>query len=373
MLGLELDLGAALVQEAAFELVEVALVGGGPVERRGEPGAAVELAGVAAARLPVACSVDQVLVQAPPLGVLLEPAAQAGPLAQQSLVRDLDGSLICGHEPAVGQGGQRSCGGVVALGVEFLQRHAAAHERGLRLAGVGQPQQDPPRGDALWLGQLRVGRLGEAAHGAAHTAGALVRGPAHHAAVALLPLLEQCRRQQGQAAWLIRNVGDEGIGKRGLHAQPDPAGGFDDRSLQLVPAHRADEHLVRSDKPGKPVVGGAAPVEVGAHGDHHLNLPVAILRQTHKRVQEVRALLLVAAEREHLLELVDDQYRPLAALWQHPLQRGQRVLARAHQPSAPAPGSGQHARGQRRQQARPDCRGLSASGWPDHGQERRAH
>ena len=86
-------LGTALVEEGAFELVEVALVACGPVERRGEPRAAVELAGVAAAGLPLARRVDQVLVEAPALGVLLEPAAQARPFAQQRLVRDLERPL----------------------------------------------------------------------------------------------------------------------------------------------------------------------------------------------------------------------------------------------------------------------------------------
>ena len=61
-----------------------------PVQRRGQPRAAVELAAVAAAGVPLARGVAEVMVQAPALGVLLEPAAQPRPLAQQRLVRDLD-------------------------------------------------------------------------------------------------------------------------------------------------------------------------------------------------------------------------------------------------------------------------------------------
>ena len=101
MLGLVLGFGTAFVEEGTFELVEVALVGRGPVERRGEPRAAVELAGIAATRLPLARRLDQVLVEAATLGVLLEPCPKPRPLAQQRLVSDLDGPLICGHEPAV--------------------------------------------------------------------------------------------------------------------------------------------------------------------------------------------------------------------------------------------------------------------------------
>jgi hypothetical protein len=65
----------------------------GPVECRGQPGAAVELARVAPALLPVAGGGDQVPVDAPALGVLLQPAAQARPLAQERLVGDLDLAL----------------------------------------------------------------------------------------------------------------------------------------------------------------------------------------------------------------------------------------------------------------------------------------
>ena len=70
--------------------VELGVVVGRPFQRRGQPRAAVELAGVAAAGVPLACGVSELVVQAAALGVLLEPAAQARPLAQQRLVRDLD-------------------------------------------------------------------------------------------------------------------------------------------------------------------------------------------------------------------------------------------------------------------------------------------
>jgi hypothetical protein len=61
------------------------------------------------------------------------------------------------------------------------------------------------------------------------------------------------------------------------------------------------------------------------------------------------ARLLVAAEREHLLELIDDKHRALAALRQSPLQRGQRMCAGAHHNRAPRLGSRQDAAGERRQ------------------------
>ena len=66
---------------------------GGPVQRRGQAPAAVELATVAAVGLPLACGVAEVVAQAPALRFLLEPSAQARPLAQQRLMRDLDRTI----------------------------------------------------------------------------------------------------------------------------------------------------------------------------------------------------------------------------------------------------------------------------------------
>ena len=307
------------------------------------------------------------------LGVLFQPLAQARPLAQKRLVRDLDGVLVGSDETAVDEHRERGGGRGVALGVELVQRDAAPHEGRPLVPGVGESQEDPLGGVALWLRQSRVGGLGETAHRSAHTAGALVRGPAHHPAVALAPLLEQGGRQQRKTSGLVPHIGDEGVGQRRLDPQPDPPGRLDDRPAQLVASHRANQHLVRSHQPCEPVVRRAAPVEVGAHGDHHLHVSVAVLCQRHDRVEEVCPLLLVAAEREHLLELIDDEQRALAALRKHPLKRGQRMRARAHQPPVPAIGAGEHAARERRQQACSDRRGLPAPRRSDHREERRAH
>ena len=84
----------ARLDERALELVELGAVPGAPVERRGEARTAVEIAGIAPAAVPLARRDRQVAVQAPPVGVLLEPAAQPRPLAQQRLVGDLRGPRV---------------------------------------------------------------------------------------------------------------------------------------------------------------------------------------------------------------------------------------------------------------------------------------
>ena len=109
----------ARVHERGLERVEVPTVRGGPVERSRQPGAAVELARVAARGVPVAGGLHQVLVQAESLGVLLQPGPEPRPLAEQRLVRDLHRAVGDGHEPAVGQGRERRRGVRVTVGVEL--------------------------------------------------------------------------------------------------------------------------------------------------------------------------------------------------------------------------------------------------------------
>ena len=81
---------AALGDELALELVDVERVVSGPVERGREPCAAVELALIAPGRVPLGRSLGDVTTKPAPFGVLLDPLAQARPLAQQRLVGDLD-------------------------------------------------------------------------------------------------------------------------------------------------------------------------------------------------------------------------------------------------------------------------------------------
>ena len=82
--------GPPRVEELVLGGVELGLVRAAPLERRGEPCAAIELAAVAPARVPVARRLREVALQTPALGILLEPTAEARPLAQQRLVGDLD-------------------------------------------------------------------------------------------------------------------------------------------------------------------------------------------------------------------------------------------------------------------------------------------
>jgi hypothetical protein len=57
-------------------------------------------------------------------------------------------------------------------------------------------------------------------------------------------------------------------------------------------------------------VGGAVAVEVGADGEHGGRDPTGHRHRVDERVDELPALALVPAQREQLLELVDDDNHP---------------------------------------------------------------
>ncbi len=130
---------------------------GAPVEGGGEAGATVELALVAAGRVPLPRGCGDVAAQPAALGILLDPLAQTRPLAQQSLVGELDGSLRDGDEAAVGQGGEHTLGLRVALEVELGQRGAAAYSR-VALALGDQAQHEHPDERPVLVRNACVGR-----------------------------------------------------------------------------------------------------------------------------------------------------------------------------------------------------------------------
>ncbi len=119
---------------------------------------------------------------------------------------------------------------------------------------------------------------------------------------------------------------------------------------------------------------GAAAVVVGAHGDDDQCAPAHVPHGRHERVDERRALGLVAAGREHLLELVDrhDQPAVVGRRGERLLERAQRMLSGTQHGERPALAAGQHPGGERSEQTGVQCRGLAAAGRPDDPQERGA-
>jgi hypothetical protein len=118
----------------------------------------------------------------------------------------------------------------------------------------------------------------------------------------------------------------------------------------------------------------AAPVEVGAHREEHERAPARVARARDQRVGERRALVLVAAGREELLELVDrhDQPPPGRGFADRLLERPPRPLAGPQERDRPVLAARQHARSERREQPRLQRRRLAAARRPDDPGQRRA-
>ena len=130
-------------------------------------------------------------MKAAALGVGLEPAAQARPLAKQRLVGDLDRALVDREQAGLGEHGERPGGVGVAVELELVERNAAADERLRLLLGAGEAQQHRPGPEPLGLAEALVGVLGKAGDRAADAAASLVdlvaQGAARRAAARARP------------------------------------------------------------------------------------------------------------------------------------------------------------------------------------------
>ena len=131
--------------------------------------------------------------------------------------------------------------------------------------------------------------------------------------------------------------------------------------------------MVGAQQPRQLGIRGAASVEVGAHGDQHQRTPARVARARDERVDERRALGLLAAGGEDLLELVDRDHEPAARrhLGRRLLERAQRVFTGAQQRDRPALAARQHAGGERGEQSRAQRRGLAAARRPHDPHQRR--
>ena len=297
----------ALREERALELVQLGVVLASPVERARKPGAAVQLGRVTVRVLPFLGRPDDVSVEPAAFRVLLQPLAQPRPLAEQRLVGDLERLLAHSHETAVGENRHDASSILVRLELELRERRAAAD--GVVAVDARQPQEDPAGG--LRCSGVKPSYASSAIRATAPRTPPLSRyvSSRQRPTVTVLPELDERRGEQGQPARLVDDVGDEGVHERGLDVQAGAARGQLDRAPQVVRLHRADEDVVLRELGGERGEGRKAAVEVGPDGDDDR----LVRRGTRERVEEDHALGLVAAEREDLLELIDDEQELRAA------------------------------------------------------------
>ena len=111
-----------------------------------------------------------------------------------------------------------------------------------------------------------------------------------------------------------------------------------------------------------------SPVEVGAGGDDNR----LVGRRSGQGVEEDHALGVVATQREHLLELVDDEQQLLPAFAPtRPRKLVERMLSRSDHDLSPVLGPGEGAAGKRRRETSPHDRRLAAPGRSHDTEQRR--
>ena len=190
---------------------------------------------------------------------------------------------------------------------------------------------------------------------------ATVAGSGQDPTVAASPRLVEGVREQREGAGLALDVGQHRVDQAGLESKPGRAGGALDRPAKLVGPHRAEQVLVLGQRGGEARMVGASSVEVRPEGDHDRG--GARLPQVHQGVDEAGSARLVRTEREHLLELIDDQERGRAG-GERTLQLRGRIRAGRHHHDGPFARSAE-----RRNEPGTDEGRLPAPRRPDHGHE----
>ena len=148
--------------------------------------------------------------------------------------------------------------------------------------------------------------------------------PAHRAVclhrqartVALLDQLGEGELEERQRTGLVHHVGDEGAHDPRLDPQAHPFGRPPDRELVFVGRERRQGLGGRREERPEPLVGEGPVIEVGPQRRDDVKTAVGVDGRHADRFQEAFADLLVAGEREELLQLVDEQDQPRAG-WQH--------------------------------------------------------
>ncbi len=304
----------------AAPAVEFVRPGAGGVQ----PRPPVERRRIAALALPLDGRVGQLLVDQEPRPVGADPAAQPRPGVQQGLVGDLHGVAVHGDQAGPYEGVERGRGR--ARVGQLLHEGRPAHPPPRRTRTVGdvhQPHQDAA--ERVLLGGVEAAEhlLGGPGDGPLDAAGALVSGDGQGGALAPAPgghqrVGDQRQRAGGRRpagrpvaqADVAQQQGDQ-PGFEGETREPGRAG---DGFLQLRGRHRRQDEQPAGEDGGQLREVQAVAGEVGPYAEHHDGRVVrdalrARDRQRAEHPYERAPLVLVGAEGEQLLELVDQQHR----------------------------------------------------------------
>ena len=319
---------AAGVEELALQGVRVARVLGAPGQGVLEAGAAVELARLALEPLPGARWLGEVPKQTQSVTVVVDPAAQPQPLAQQRLVGDLDGRAprervtVEREQPmapeAIDHLLDRVPGNVDRLDL-------GAHDPPAGVLGplpeADKAREQAPRRVFPWIVEAGVELIGARCQRASHPADLLVGVLGERGVFAALIQLAEGVLQKRQRARLVDDVGDDVRDQPRLQLQARAPGRARDRCLKLPGAQRMHRDMAVLDQRAEPSHTQRPVIEIRAQRHHHTHTSVSRRHGVGQQLDEASSAGLVR-EGEQLLELVDHhQQLPAPLAKPHPRLR----------------------------------------------------
>ena len=164
-----------------------------------------------------------------------------------------------------------------------------------------EPEEHAAHQHLLGLAAAEEDLLGGVGDRSPHAAGCSIPVQRQHPPVAASPRLVERVREQRQRTGLASDVGQHRVDQTGLEPEPFRLGRLLDRPAQLVGAHGPSRCWCSRDRGGEARMLGAAAVEVRSQRDRRLPTSVQAA------IEEPSSLQLVRAERERLLELIDDE------------------------------------------------------------------
>ena len=332
----------------------------GPLPCQRQARTPVQRPGVPAEAVPDGRRIGELPVGAQRLPVLVEPAVQPGPGTDERLVRDLHGVVADDEQSRLCQPVYHR---VHAVEVQLGTVHPAAGVLGPFAQG-GEPGQELAGDPALVLVESVVCAFRGPRDRAGDSAGGLVLGERENAALPVPPGLQQRMGHQRQRSRLASGVGEHLGHECALHAQAGQAGRPGHGPAEFGVGHRTDQLGRVAERRNQPWVPGTVPVEVGPQREQDRGPRLG--GRVEQRLHEARALALVAAGGEDLLELIDrDQHRAgwpaaeMSAVIVHRADAWREQRAVRGSPTA----------GECGKQTRAQQGGLAASGCPDDGEQ----
>jgi len=342
------------------------------------------------------------------LPAAVDPAPEAAPLAHERLVRHLDRRRAAARV-AVEREEAPSAELLDRLGQGVL---VDLHRRKLRpldapprvlgaLAERHEPEEQLTGRLLLLLPEAAVDLLRPAGEGAGDAADRAVGVTREGAPFAPLVELGQRVLEQRQRARLVGHVRHELREQTRLEPRADSLGRAGDGALELLRPQRDERLDVVAQQLCEAAVEQRPVVEVGPKGDDDAQPCVRVVDRPLEQREELRASRLLLDEREHLLELVDDEHELGLVVREETLDRAQqsafvllelleqttgdlvadtqerrlelleRIGAGEHLGDVPALGARERAGSQPRHEPRPHDGRLAAAARADDGEEAR--